>query len=375
VTPHLVDTTLFYSPTSGGVRRYLLEKQAWLRRSTRWRHSLLVPGAADQGAAGGLVEFASPHIRAGYRCPVRLGAFRATLSALHPDVIEAADPYVVGWQAARVAEQLGIPSVAFCHSELIGLVRGRIGSVGATAAALYLRALYERYTRVLAPSRIVAGHLADAGIGPVDVQMLGVDATVFTPARRDDHLRARLGLQPETRLLVFAGRLAAEKNLPHLYSMIRRLGAPYHLLVVGGTSAARPAPHITLLPYEPSARRLAALLASADALVHAGLQETFGLIALEAMACGTPVVAYEGTALAEVIDADVGLLAPARHPAGLAEAVHGLFDADLAARRSASRRRVLEQHTWESVFRRQMRLYESLLASRPGPATDTLRFA
>jgi alpha-1,6-mannosyltransferase len=375
VTPHLVDTTLFYTPTSGGVRRYLLAKHEWLRRRTRWQHTLLVPGATDRGRVGEVVEFASPAVHAGYRCPVRLASFRATLAALHPDVVEAADPYIVGWQAARVADELGIASIAFCHSELIGLARGRIGPMGAGMAAAYLRALYGRYTRVLAPSRIVAERLGDAGIDPVAVQALGVDAATFTPGRRDESLRTRLDLGPETRLLVFAGRLSAEKNLHRLYAMVGQLGAPYHLLVVGGDAAARPTPRITLLPYESSARRLATLLASADALVHAGLQETFGLIALEAMACGTPVVAYDGTALAEVVDDEVGLLAQRQQPDSLAAAVHALFDGDLAARRSAARRRVLGQYTWDSVFTRQLRLYESLLTSRPGAATNTLFYA
>ena len=240
MTAHLVDTTLFYSPTSGGVRRYLLEKQAWLRGHASWRHTLLVPGLIDRGVAGSIKEFASPAVHDGYRCPVRLRAFREALAALRPDVIEAADPYVVGWQAARVAEQLRIPSIAFCHSEMIGLVRRRLGPPGASIASAYLRTLYGRYTRILAPSRIVAGRLADAGIEPVEVQMLGVDAAAFTPARRDERLRARLGLRPGTRLLVFAGRLATEKNLPHLYAMIERLGPPYHLLLVGGVHSRRP---------------------------------------------------------------------------------------------------------------------------------------
>ena len=139
--PHLVDATVFFSRTSGGVRRYLLEKHDWLCRQPRVRHTLVVPGAADRGAAGEIVEFGSPLLRAGYRCPLRLAAFRRTLATLRPDLIEAGDPYLVGWQVARVADELGVPAVAFCHSDVIGLARHRLGDHGGRLAAHYLRAL------------------------------------------------------------------------------------------------------------------------------------------------------------------------------------------------------------------------------------------
>ena len=375
MTPHLVDTTLFYTATSGGVRRYLLEKHAWFRRSAHWQHTLLVPGAQDRGSRGDIVEFQSPLIRAGYRWPVRLAAFRERLATLEPDLIEAADPYVVGWQAARAAERLGIPSIAFCHSELVGLVRGRAGPAGAAAAAAYLRTLYARFTRVLAPSQVVARQLHDAGIHSVAVQPLGVDADVFSPARRDPNLRAQLGLPADTRLLIFAGRLAPEKNLPHLYAMIEQLRAPYHLLIVGGTTAGRNAPRVTTLPYQAEPLGLATLLASADLLVHAGQQETFGLVALEALACGTPVVAYRHTALAELVDAGVGALAHGYRPAALAEAVDAIFSGDIDALGRAARERALKCHTWPAVFSQQRAFYERLLSAPWAPAHDRLRLA
>ncbi len=49
---HLVDTTLFYSPTSGGVKRYLTAKHAWLQANTSWKHSILVPGEVEHARAG-----------------------------------------------------------------------------------------------------------------------------------------------------------------------------------------------------------------------------------------------------------------------------------------------------------------------------------
>ncbi|HXQ30486.1 MAG TPA: glycosyltransferase [Steroidobacteraceae bacterium] len=361
MTPHLVDATLFFSRTSGGVRRYLLAKHAWLTARSRLRHTLFVPGEHDTGRAGGLVEFGSPRLWAGYRCPVRLPALRAALAAFEPDLIEAGDPYLMGWQVTEVARTLQVPAVAFCHSDVINLMAQRLGRPGAVIAAHYLRALYERFDLVLAPSAVVADHLRLAGVANALVQPLGVDPRVFDPARRDLTLRTRLGLASHTRLLVFAGRLAPEKNVRELYAMVERLGAPYHLLVIGAPEPARPTPSITLLPYLSSAEQMAATLAACDALVHAGRQETFGLVALEAMACGIPVVAYAAGAMPEFVDATVGELAPPTGPAALAEAVDRLFMRDPPARGATARARVLSSHTWDATFARQLRHYARLL--------------
>jgi alpha-1,6-mannosyltransferase len=360
--PHLVDTTLFYSPTSGGVRRYLLSKHDWLQRAATVEHTLVVPGPCDRGSRGGLVEFAAPAIPggSGYRLPWRLDRLAATLRRLEPDLIEAGDPYQVGWVAARVAAQLSVPAVAFCHSDLPALVGSRLGSGAARLASHYLRRLYSRYDLVLAPSRLVATRLRDAGVEHVTAQPLGVDAEAFSPARADAGLRASLELPPNARLLVFAGRLSPEKNLGELHEMVQRLGAPYHLLVIGGTRRHR-AGRVTALPYVREPRRLAAWLAAADAHVHAGRVETFGLVTLEAMACGLPVAAYEAGALAEIVDAEVGVLAPPRGPAALAAAVDALFARPREAMKAAARRRVLAEFTWDRVLARQLGVYARLL--------------
>ena len=63
---HVVDATLFYSPTSGGVKRYLLAKHEWMRAHTNWRHSLVVPGEHDAARAGRYLDG-----RRSAACPAR----------------------------------------------------------------------------------------------------------------------------------------------------------------------------------------------------------------------------------------------------------------------------------------------------------------
>ena len=120
-----------------------------------------------------------------------------------------------------------------------------------------------------------------------------------------------------------------------------------------------------MLPYRRDSLELAQWIASADALVHAGTKETFGLVILEAMACGRPVVAARAGAFPEFVDDSVGMLATPNCSASMAEAIAALYERDLDAVGSTARSRVLRQFTWHRAFHAQMSAYASLLAAPP----------
>src|ERR1700686_413269 len=90
---HLVDTTLFYSPTSGGVKRYLTAKHAWLAAHSSWEHTIVVPGREEQMQRGGLCTLAGYPVPAtfNYRLPLNPRRWTRLLDALEPTLIEAAD--------------------------------------------------------------------------------------------------------------------------------------------------------------------------------------------------------------------------------------------------------------------------------------------
>ena len=92
---HLVDTTLFFSPTSGGVRRYLMAKHHWLRNRTPHRHSLLVPGPETRLAPGAVSTIAGWHVPGtfNYRLPLSPPLWVRMLDALDPDLIEVGDVF------------------------------------------------------------------------------------------------------------------------------------------------------------------------------------------------------------------------------------------------------------------------------------------
>ncbi|HVS77101.1 MAG TPA: glycosyltransferase, partial [Steroidobacteraceae bacterium] len=140
-----------------------------------------------------------------------------------------------------------------------------------------------------------------------------------------------------------------------------RLGSPYHLLLIGGAREAQRAANVTMLPYRRDSIELAEWLASADALVHAGTKETFGLVILEAMACGRPVVAARAGAIPEFVDEAVGMLAEPGSGKGMAEAIAGLYQRDIEAVGARARERVLRRFTWNRAFQGQMATYNALL--------------
>ncbi len=363
---HLVDTTLFYSPTSGGVKRYLNAKHAWLRAHTSWRHSILVPGDEEHLEHGGLCTVAGPVLPGtfNYRLPLNPRRWAELLAELEPDLIEAGDAFHPAWCAWRVARSRGIPLAAFYHSNVPQIISRRIGSMSERVIGRYVRWLYERFDVVFAPSRLMCAFLNELGVPHTVHQPLGVDSEVFTPACRTLDLRSRLGLPADTRLLAYAGRFAGEKNLPVLLHAFARLGRPYHLLLIGGDREARPTPNVTMLPYRRDSHELAQWLASVDALVHAGTRETFGLVVLEAMACGRPVVAARAGAIPEIVDERVGVLAQPGSGESMAEAIIALYERDIDSVGAAARALVLRQFTWAQAFGAQTYAYASLVSGQ-----------
>ena len=359
---HLVDTTLFYSPTSGGVRRYLNAKHHWYLQRGVWRHTLLVPGARTVLCPGDISTVAGLRVPGtfNYRLPLAPRRWTALLESLEPDLIEAGDAFHPAWCALEVAARQRVPAVAFFHSHLPRIIGSRCGDRLGRAAGRYLHWLYERFDAVLAPSRVMCDYLRSLGLAQVQLQPLGVDTDVFHPQRRRHDLRQGLGLPDDVRLLVYAGRFSGEKNIDVLHDAFARLGRGYHLLMVGGGETRQAATNISIIPYQRDSAALATVLASADALVHAGTAETFGLVVLEAMACGRPVVGVRAAAVAELVDETVGVTAARADGALFAQAVRGLYDRDIDALGRAARARVEARYSWDRSLQQQLAFYAAL---------------
>jgi alpha-1,6-mannosyltransferase len=331
---------MFWGPQGGGVQRYLRTKRRWVARRTTWCHSIMVPGP-DTGEVYGLPSVPLPG-SGGYRFSWQRRECARQIERLAPSVIEVGDPYRLAWSALDAGQRLGVPVIATCHSNVPVLAQSFAGEWAGRAAARYLRHVYAAMDLVLAPSRWMARQLREAGIERVVQQPLGVDCSVFQPQRIDRRWREALHLSPSARVLLYAGRFAPEKHLDALIGAVEMLGPPYVLVLIGaGPSTPHASERVRVLPYQRSEFLLAGALAAADVFVHAGDQETFGLALLEAMACGTPVVARAASGLSELLTPDATVEVRTGTAAEFAEAIRSLERRDLEAMRTAARRRAL----------------------------------
>ncbi|MEO8248172.1 MAG: glycosyltransferase [Burkholderiales bacterium] len=362
---HLLDATMFWNP-SGGVRRYVLAKGRFIEQHGGWRHTIAnpTPDAPDQPC---IPSVPLPGSHGAYRLPLRRAAAARVLRAVRPDLIESADPYRLAWASLDAAQALGVPAVAFCHSNLEQLLRHSIGqALGRHAAAAaarlarrYAARLYRQFDLVLAPSRAMTAHLNEWGVAKAQHQSLGVDSALFHPARADPAWRQSLGLPAGTRLLAYAGRFAPEKNLPTLVQAVHKLGPRFWLLAIGAGPMPPRGERVFVQPLVRDPKTLASMIASCDLFVHAGAHETFGLSVLEALACGVPVVVRAAEGLAEQVDSAVGHGVQAGGAAEFAEAIAAVFEADRATLAAAARARA-EASDWSAVLPRLWQHYDRL---------------
>jgi alpha-1,6-mannosyltransferase len=352
--PRLVDTTMLYAPKSGGVKRYLLSKKAWLETNRPdVAHSLVVPGAHHRAGDDGVVQLHATKLPFGdgYRWPTSVRRWAAWVASLNPSVIEAGDPYTPGQGALEAGQRAGCPVVGFCHSDPAGLAALHFGEWAKKPVEKRWARLFGQFDRVVSPSRYIARRLEEAGIKDIVIQPLGVEVDTFRPDRRDrDWLLKKLGLPASARLLCFAGRPAREKNIDVLIEAVQRLGAPYHLVLVGAGAGLPAEDRVISLPYEANPKAVARIIASCDAFVHANDKEPFGLIVLEAMACGRPVVGVNAGGVKETVDETVGQLAKSADPVHYAAAVEALFARDIEAVGAAARVKAVERFSWGRVF-------------------------
>ena len=353
----VADVTLFYGERSGGIRTYLEAKAEFARRTGLFEHHLVVPGrlsAVDSNEDSH--RHIQPSLRLaasnGYRIPLGAAGMVAALRAIAPDVVLLHDPYWTPRLASRAAHELGATVIAVHHSSVALHAAGLPGP-----QEVYRRALRRWYRRAYQD---------------VDVVMSVVDPDA--DARRTAELPLRLGLDsafhPRPGVarrdhVLYVGRLSREKGVREL---LEAAAASKWQLRLIGTGPARDmlrekahelglAERAEFHEYVSCRDELAREYAQARCVALPGAHETFGLAALEAAACGAPVVTADCTPAARLIPGFVETF-PAGDAAALADAIGracALTPAKTAARELGQR------YGWDAALSAELADLERLL--------------
>ena len=381
----ICDVTQFYSPVSGGVKRYISEKRQHVLQHTRDEHHLIIPGSDTRYTREGrlhLHTIRSPRLDFFSRYPSR---YRLLLSPklvldilddIRPDIIESGDPYHLSWTCLRAGVQLHAPVFGFYHShfpEAYLRTAAKFGGPCIRDAVMnyaedYIVNLYSKFTATLVPSEHLRQLLHNWGVTNTVTLNLGVDTKAFHPVKRHDTLREELDLPRDKKILLYVGRLSPEKNIEMLLAAFEALHArhpnTYHLVIVGDGPLRRVLPAtrhktgaLTWRSYIQDNAKLADYYHAADLFIHPGVCETFGLVVLEAQACGLPCVGVSGSFMDANIMVGLDLWSKKNDPQEIANAIERYEHLDLASMGAEASHLVHARFSWDKVFARQWQLY------------------
>ncbi len=229
-------------------------------------------------------------------------------------LVHAHSPFVTGWMGLHYARRYGVPVVYTYHTQLEAYAHYVPFEPNATrfAASALTRAFANQADTVVVPTPAMAARLRALRVTvPIEVVPSGIDVGRFGAGRRDESLRARLGVGRSERLLLYVGRLAREKNVELLVKALARAKNDALKLVIAGDGPHR-------LELERQAREagvsaatcflgivprdeLPNLYASADLFLMPSTTETQGLVLAEALAAGAFVIAADAPQNREVL--------------------------------------------------------------------------
>jgi alpha-1,6-mannosyltransferase len=360
----VVQVANFYGPRSGGLRT-AVDRLGAEYCARGHEVFLIVPGrhASRTRLRTGVVRITVPArlipFTGGYRA-VRPGPVRALLGGLRPDTLEVSDRLTLR-SLGRWGREHGATTVMISHERLDRfagqLLRRRTAQKFADFAN---RRTALNYHTVVCTTGFAREEFDRIGATNTVTVPLGVDLETFHPCRRSVLVRQHWAA-PSQILLVHCGRLSVEKRADRSIDALAALcdaGVDARLVVVGdGPLRARLQRQAAGLPIDftgfiSNRYTVAGLLASADVALAPGPHETFGLAALESLACGTPAVVSRTSALTEIITAESGAFAD-NDPAAIAQAVRAIVSRPERDRREGARRRA-EMFTWQQAAARML---------------------
>lgn len=297
-------------------------------------------------------------------------SMRARITAFAPDVIHLFEPALLGIGGIYYSQALKLPLVVSAHTDIPAYVRYyHLGALEKLAWML-MRERHRRSDLNLCTSTVTLDDLRAHGIANLALWDRAVDSTLFRAGARTEQMRTRLSNdEPGKPLLLYVGRLSAEKQVDKLRDVVRAL--PGARLAIVGDGPERPnlERHFkgtpTVFTGYLRGEALASAYASADLFIFPSQTETLGLVLLEAMAAGCPVVACRAGGVPDAVqDGLTGFLFKPGEPDGLVNCVRrALASGDLDSIRSRAREDV-ERHSWEGATEQLRQLYTDAIQRR-----------
>ncbi len=267
------------------------------------------------------------------------------------DIIHIHTPFVAHYAGLKLSRKLGLPVVATYHTffeeYLYNYVKWLPQSWLRYAARHFSRTQCADLDALVVPSTAMQQVLTDYGVAtPMTILPTGLDMRTFEPGD-GQAFRAKYNIPTERPVLLFVGRVAFEKNIGFLLEVVTHLRKPIPdiLLVIAGEGPAEKSlhtqvkqqgleNHVRFVGYLRRDGELQACYKAADVFVFASRTETQGLVLLEAMACGTPVVSTAVLGTKDIIGGGLGgLVAPENPEPFAAQVEHLLTDKTLYAQK------------------------------------------
>lgn len=304
---------------------------------------------------------------------------RRTMRAIAPqqfDLIHIHTPFIAHYAGTRMARNLKLPVVETYHTFFEQYLEHYIPFLPDPMLRLMARRLTANQgnavNALISPSIAMRDILRRYGVRtPISVIPTGINLQSWrTPTAPDPRLA--LGLSPTQPMLLFVGRLAFEKNIEFLLNMLTTLiqTRPDVRLVLAGEGPAEKhlrkltaqlglEEHVHFVGYLPRDGQLQALYRAADAFVFASATETQGLVLVEALALGLPVVALAEMGTRDVVREGEGCLIAPNNPPGFAARVLELLEHPHEARQLAAQA-VIAAEAWqeERVAERLVAFYQ-----------------
>ncbi len=286
-----------------------------------------------------------------------------------PDLVHIATEGPLGLNALRACRTMNLPLVSSFHTNFPSYASHYGASMLEPALWRYLRWFHNSGQATLCPTRSISELLQTQAFRNVQVWGRGVDSTRFCPDKRSDETRDRFGIGHSEIVILYAGRLAAEKNLGMLVNAVQALNRriPARLLLVGdGPLRAKLESSdggTTIFTGYRHGEELSQLYAAADVFAFPSITDTFGNVILEAMASGVPAVGFDVPGPRDIIrHGETGLIAPAISAEAMTSALHtALNDRTELRRLSINARQYALSQTWDCANSVVRKVYAEVL--------------